>query len=629
MIARTERGMSLAGAMESAMDCLACRGPDHAGLYRAGRVALGHRRLAIIDTSAAANQPMTAATGRYTIVYNGEVYNFRELRSRLGARASTLRTHSDTEVVLELFASEGPSVLEHLNGFFALAIHDRETDALFLARDRFGIKPLLFYQDDDSVVFASEMAALLAFPLRREIDDVSLFQYLQLSFVPAPYSILKNVHKLEPGCCLTVKNGQVSLDRFAAATHHEPPEPVDYRTAQRRLVDLLSASVERQLVSDVPLGAFLSGGLDSSIIVALAARQTPALETFSIGYSDDVHFDEAGDAARVARALGVRNTVFNVSRDDLYGCVFEVLDRIDEPFSDSSALAVYILSRCVRRHVTVALSGDGADEVFGGYNRQYGEYLARRGGVRARAVRGGAFLWRTLPQSRDTALGNTVRKLDRFARRAALAPAERYWSWSTFTDEESAAATLSARMRDPRRVDARDEYQKRKQRATGMITGSRDDMNDVLRSDIAMVLPDDMLRKVDSMSMAHSLEVRVPFLDNDVVAFAARLPSHFKIGGGTRKRILRDAFRDLLPDFVLSKPKHGFEVPLMGWLRSHLHSLIRDDLLGRDFVSAQGIFDPDAVAALVGRLESQRPGDIGPQVWSLVVFQYWWKRYMA
>ncbi len=631
IIALGAGGRTVPDGLEAATQCLACRGPDHGGVFRDGRVALGHRRLAVIDTSEAANQPMTDPGGRYTIVYNGEVYNFRELRERLVERGVVLKTRSDTEVVLQLFIAEGTAMLERLNGFFALAIYDREQRSVLLARDRFGIKPLLVYRDSERVMFASEMKALLALPIRRELDEVSLFQYLQLSYIPAPHSILKHVSKLEPGCYLTVTEDAVSEGRYARAAEADSDsgDVPAYDAAARRVAQLLDASVARQMVSDVPLGAFLSGGLDSTIVAALAARHTKELETYAIGFPDHPRFDESADAEAAARALGVRHTTFPVSRDDLYAHLFDVLDYTDEPFSDSSALAVYILSRHTRRHVTVALSGDGADEIFGGYNKHAGEYAARNGGLAARAVRALGPLWRALPHSRETSMGDTVRRLDRFARRASLGARDRYWSWCTFTDEEVVSGMLAGRFRTPRAIASWPDYLARKDAATQWIEESQRGMNDVLRSDIALVLPNDMLRKVDSMSMAHGLEIRVPFLDNDLVAFASALPSHYKIGGGVRKRILRDAFRAVVPEHVLKKRKHGFEVPLMPWFRSHLRSLIRDELLSRDFVVAQGLFDPGAVSGLLERLDSDRPGDIAPQVWSLVVLQYWWKRYMV
>lgn len=623
IIALSDRGLGSLARLDEATERLARRGPDHGAVCRDRNVGLGHRRLAIIDTSSAANQPMTDDTGRYTIVYNGEVYNFRELRAALVSSGATLRTQSDSEVVLRLFIDEGPSILQKLDGFFAFAIYDKSERSVFLARDRLGIKPLFVYHDDDALVFASELKAILSFPIRRELDPVSLFQYLQLSYVPAPHSILKGVRKLEPGCAMTIRNGKAHTERYytVPAPADDARAPASYSDCQRRLVEVLEGAVSKQLVSDVPLGAFLSGGLDSSIVAALAARHQPDLQTFAIGFPDNPLFDESKDAAAVAKALGVRHTTFDVSEDDLYQHLFDVLDYTDEPFSDSSCLAVYILSRCVKQRVTVALSGDGADELFGGYYKHRGEYLARHAHVRARLVRAAAPVWAALPRSRESAFGNAVRRLDRFAKRAALSPAERYWSWCTFTDEEEVQKTLLGSNA------ASGEYASRKRECTRWIDGGG--MNDVLYSDVALVLPNDMLKKVDAMSMANGLEVRVPFLDHEVVEYAFGLPSHYKIDAHTQKRILRDAFRTVLPESVLHKKKHGFEVPLLRWFRTHLRPLIRDDLLSREFVVRQGIFDPDTIQALVERLYSERPGDVTPQVWSLVVFQYWWKKYMV
>ncbi len=625
VVALTDRGQSWMERLEAATERLALRGPDHGAVCRDGNVGLGHRRLAIIDTSSAANQPMTDDSGRFTIVYNGEIYNFRGLRDALVASGRTLRTHSDSEVVLSLFIDEGPSMLAKLNGFFAFAVYDRQERSLFLARDRLGVKPLLFYQDDDVLIFASELKAILSFPIRRELDDVSLFQYLQLSYVPAPHSMLQRVHKLEPGCTLTVRDGQASVARYYTVPAPVEETDLGYADAQRRLTHVLESAVAKQLVSDVPLGAFLSGGLDSTIVAALAARHKPDLETFAIGFPDQPRYDESGDAEAAARALGVRHTTFPVTDEELYRHLFEVLDYTDEPFSDSSALAVYILSRHTRSRVTVALSGDGADELFGGYNKHYAETLARRSRVRVSLVRAAAPVWKSLPRSRETGFGDAVRRLDRFAARAALPPKERYWAWCSFTNEGVARLALSDAVRA--RVAESREYLARKEQCTRWIDGRG--INDVLYSDVALVLPNDMLKKVDAMSMANGLEVRVPFLDHEVVEFAFSLPSHYKIDGRARKRVVRDAFRGALPASVLEKRKHGFEVPLMQWFRGHLRSLIRDDLLHHDFVERQGIFDANEIDALVARLYSERPGDIAPQVWSLVVFQYWWKKVMV
>jgi asparagine synthase (glutamine-hydrolysing) len=497
---------------------------------------------------------------------------------------------------------------------------------LFLARDRFGIKPLYYYQDESVFLFASELKSILAFPIDKRIDEVSLFQYLQLSYVPAPHTMLENVNKLEPGCYLETDGGNTAIRRFYEVPRvrgRDAAGELSYDQAIERVRALLEDAVRIRLVADVPLGAFLSGGIDSSVIAALAARHVPALQTFSIGFRDQHFYDETPDALEAARAIGTEHTVFILTAADLYDHLFDALDYLDEPFADSSALAVNILSRRTREHVKVALSGDGADELLGGYNKHYAEYRARRGGAVVGLVAALRPVWRVLPASRDSALANKIRQLRRFARAARLPAAQRYWEWCKFTAAPEAQGVLLAKST----ADG-ESYRRRVSDATAGIEESGT-MNDVLRADVRMVLPNDMLRKVDSMSMANSLEVRVPFLDHRFVELCFDLPQRYKIEAGVRKRILRDAFAHVLPERVLRKPKHGFEVPLLQWFRSGLRPLIEDDLLADDFVAAQGVFDPAAVAGLKRRLFSRRPSDVAPLVWAMVVFQHWWKKYLS
>jgi asparagine synthase (glutamine-hydrolysing) len=611
--------------MDDAVERLVPRGPDHGDRVVLGKTALGHRRLAIIDTSPAGNQPMTDVTGRYTIVYNGELYNYRELRGKLVDQGVSFSSQTDTEVMLELFKANGPAALEDAIGFFAFAVYDSVEQSLFLARDRFGIKPLYYRHDGNAFLFASELKSILAFPIEKRIDNESLFQYLQLSYIPAPHTILEGVNKLEPGCYLETDGATASVHRY----YRVPSDGGDaaagigsYEGAVERVREVLEDAVRLRLVSDVPLGAFLSGGIDSSVVAALAARHTPGLQTFSVGFRDNEFYDETPDALEVARKIGSNHTAFILTTHDMYDHLFDALDYLDEPFADSSALAVYILSRRTREHVKVALSGDGADELLGGYNKHYAEYRARRGGAAVALVTALNPLWSALPASRDSAFSNRVRQLHRFSRAARLPAAQRYWEWCKFTPAPEALRVL----RDKSAAGS-ESYRRRVHEATAGIDAGGD-LNDVLRADVRLVLPNDMLRKVDSMSMANSLEVRVPYLDHRFVELCFALPAHFKIGAGVRKRILRDAFAPLLPEKVLQKPKHGFEVPLLNWLRNGLRPLIEDDLLADGFVAEQGLFDATAVTDLKNRLFSAGPGDVAPLVWALIVFQYWWKKYM-
>jgi len=612
--------------LDDAAARLVHRGPDHGGRFVGGRAALAHRRLAIIDTSPAGNQPMSDESGRYTIVYNGELYNFRELRSQLAGEGAVFGSESDSEVMLKLFIARGAAALDDANGFFAFAVFDSERQSLFVARDRFGIKPLYYCSTDYGFVFASQLRSLLAFPVERRIDDVSLYQYLQLSYIPAPHTILQNVNKLEPGCWLETDGSAPEIRRYyrlprdgAAAAG---PAVTSYDDAVARVRTTLDDAVGMRLVSDVPLGAFLSGGIDSTVIAALAARHTDRLKTFSIGFRDNEFYDETPDALEAARAIDTDHTAFRLTSQNLFDHLYDTLDHLDEPFADSSALAFNILSMRTREHVKVALSGDGADELLGGYNKHYAEYRARRGGAAVALVKALSPLWSFLPASRDSVFSNRVRQLRRFSQAAGLPAARRYWEWCKFTTGEQARRVMTgesaaADMGYRRRVEA-------------AVEGIRDDgtLNDVFRADVRLVLANDMLRKVDSMSMANSLEVRVPYLDHRFVELCFSLPAGYKIGAGVRKKILRDAFASIIPARTLEKPKHGFEVPLLHWFRTGLRPLIEDDLLSDDFIAGQGVFDPAGVAALRKRLFSARPGDVAPLVWALVVFQHWWRKCM-
>jgi len=372
----------------------------------------------------------------------------------------------------------------------------------------------------------------------------------------------------------------------------------------------------------VPLGSFLSGGIDSSVIATLAAEQTDKLRTFSIGYADEPHFDETKYAEAVAKRIGSDHTVFKLKNDDLFANLHAVLDYIDRPFADSSCLPVYILCRETRKHVTVALSGDGADELFSGYNKHAAEFRARSGGGANAAIAALRPLWHLLPSSRNSKWGNTVRQLRKFSDGLNLSPADRYWSWASFLPEKDVAELMGED------IHLSEEYLLRKKTLTAEVRGIHG-MDEMLYADLHQVLRNDMLTKVDLMSMANSLEVRVPFLDHEVVEFACSLPEHFKINGQMRKRIVQDAFRPMLPPELYQRPKQGFEVPLLKWFRTELRSMLHSDLLHVDFIAEQGIFSPAKVRSLLQKLESPDPEDTAFQIWNLIVFQYWWKRHMT
>ncbi len=600
----------------AALRCIAHRGPDDEGVYTGGHAVLGHRRLSIIDTSSAGHQPFTDDGGRYTIAFNGEVFNFKELRAKLEGEGHRFRSKSDTEVALRLFVLKGPSFLHDLNGFFALAIHDKEKDELFLARDRFGVKPLLWCEHDGRFLFASEMRALLAMGAPRAIDRVSLRMYFTHYYIPAPFSILQRVYKLEPGHTITVNSSGETVQRWynaeeAAAKTTSASDPTTH------LRELLDDAVRIRLISDVPIGTFLSGGLDSSIVSALAIRHKSDLRTFSIGYKE-AFYDETPYAEAVAKHIGSQHSTFTLGNEELAENYLGLLGSMDEPFADQSALPSYILNKRTRAHVTVALSGDGADEVFGGYRKHQAELRVNEPGLAERFALMGAPLWRMLPKSRNNPLTDRFRQLDRFARTARLTAEDRYLLLASWDDELDAQALLSP-------SGDEGEFHARRQAITAPLSIGNG-LNGLLWTDLHTVLPDDMLYKVDLTSMAHALEVRTPFLDRRVVEFAFSLPSEMKFQRGRGKQILREAFRDMLPAVTLTRAKRGFEVPLTPLLKGPLREMV-DACQDPQVLSAAGL-RPEGVRQLIDRFGSADPGSSQATVHALIVYLAWWKAHL-
>lgn len=601
---------------------LSSRGPDNEGIMTSGQVFLGHRRLSIIDVSANSNQPMSSDDGRYTIIFNGEIYNFRDIKARLTDSGHSFRTTGDTEVLLQAYMAYGEDCLEMLNGFFAFAIYDRKEGSIFAARDRMGIKPLYYYRDAEKILFSSEMKALYPLNIKREIDFNTLAQYLQLNYIPAPYSIYRSVRKLLPGQCMTIRDGEVRLRQYYQVPYKRGEyTSMSYDEAKTELIRLVDDSVSQRLVSDVPLGTFLSGGIDSTVVTSVAARHKSNLNTFSIGFRDEGFFDETAYAEKVAEKLKTNHSVFKLTNDDLLDSLNSLLEYIDEPFADSSALLVNLLSRYTRQHVTVALSGDGGDELFAGYNKHYGEWRIRNKGIAEFGVNMLTPLWKSLPKGRHGKWNNRIRQLERFADGMKLPPDERYWRWCSFIPSSGYKDYFLWNIPV---VEA--EMVMRRKRFTSLIKPDGD-LNDDLYADVQLVLPNDMLTKVDLMSMANSLEVRVPLLDHRIVEFAFSLPVSYKIDRKMKKKILQDAFRDVLPDDIYNRPKKGFEVPLLQWFRKELKSLIEDDLLSDDFIRDQQIFDLSYIKQLRKRLFSSNPGDVHAQIWALIVFQSWYRNY--
>ncbi len=619
IMAFTDNGLKHLSYLDNATQALVKRGPDGEGTFIKAQVALGHKRLSIIDTSANASQPFTDSSGRYTIVFNGEIFNYKQLKENLELKGFAFKSNSDTEVLLYLYIQKKEKCLQELDGEFAFAIYDDLENTLFLARDRYGIKPLYYLSDSDKFIFASELKGITAYNIMLSIDKASLSTYLQLNYIPAPYTIYKEVKKIPSGHYVYISNSvEVKPVAYYSIPYHEELSNVPtYERAVDTFKVLLEESVASRMLADVPLGSFLSGGVDSSIVTAIAARHTKKLNTFSVGFADEPLFDETYYADLVSKKHQTNHTVFKLSNSDLYQHIFELLDYMDEPFADSSALAVSILSKYTRNKVTVALSGDGADELFGGYNKHAAELELRNNAFLKPIARISKPVLNILPKSRNTAIGNKFRQFKKFGEGALLNHRDRYWLWASFCTEENIDTLL---------LDNALNHSICAKRKSELLKNISDNYNSVLYTDVKLVLENDMLVKVDRMSMLQSLEVRVPFLDQKIVDFAFSLPSDYKIDKHRRKKILVDAFKSDLPEEVLNRKKQGFEVPLLKWFKTEFKSIIEDDLLNKKFIIEQGIFNVLEVESLKRRLYSASPDDAVARIWALIVFQYWWKK---
>ena len=611
--------------LKNAATSLNKRGPDNQNFISIGNCSLVHARLSIIDTSESANQPIYDATGRYAIIFNGEIFNYQEIKKELEQKGVQFKTQSDTEVLLYAYIQFGETFLHKLNGFFAFAIFDKLEDSLFIACDRFGIKPLYYYSDEDYFFFGSELKTITQFPVKKEINWSSVAAYFQLNYIPGKNSIFKNIQRLEPGHQIFIHNSEILIKQWYTIPYNAlkaEQNQLSYDEQQKKLVELMDDSVRLRLISDVPLGAFLSGGIDSSVVTAMAARHTKHLNTFSIGFEGNSFFDETPYANLVAKHFNTNHTVFKLKNDDLFESLNELLEYTDEPFADSSALLVNILSKFTRKHVTVALSGDAGDELFAGYNKHYGEWQMRNGSWQANVIHLLQPVWQSLPKSRGGGIANKIRQLERFSNGMDLTPAERWWRWCCINDLDFVDKLLNDKVdASMAEIIETRQYFSSKVQFDGTL-------NDDLLADVGMVLPYDMLVKVDRMSMRNSLEVRVPFLDYRIVEFAFSLPVSSKINGNIKKKIVQDAFREILPKELYNRPKKGFEVPLLQWFKTDLKDKILNDWLSDEYIKAQGIFNLETIQQLKLQMLSNNPGDVHAQIWALIVFQNFWRKYM-
>jgi asparagine synthase (glutamine-hydrolysing) len=602
------------------LSCLAHRGPDDEGMFSTDGAVLGHRRLSIIDLESG-HQPLFGVTEETAIICNGEIYNYRDLREQLSQSGHRFRTHSDTEVAAHAYDRWGLDFLDRLDGMFALALWDARRRRLVLARDRMGEKPLYYAIADGFLVFASELTSLRAYSgIRSDLDLRSLSQYLALEYVPAPNTILRGVQKLEPGQALVLEDGKTRLFTYWQLDGRRTIEKLDYGEAVTRLRTLLDDAVKSRLVSDVPLGVFLSGGIDSSTIAALAARHG-ALDTFAIGFREPT-FDESQHALRVAAHIGSRHRDRLLRAEEMPNLVPRLPMILDEPLGDASIIPTTLLSSFAREHVTVALGGDGGDELFAGYPMHQAHRLARYariapGPMRALMQQG----VRALPM-RHTNFSLRF-KAEIFLKGAVLPPPLNHAQWmSSFTPEhQRQLLTPEVWMELGREFDPFEPIQQAWQRTAGAPLLGRATMLDALT-----YLPNDILMKVDRASMHVGLEVRAPFLARAVTEFAYSLPDAFRMKWLTGKRLIRDAVRDLLPREILHRPKKGFGIPVAAWLNGPLRPLV-NDLLASDSIGQSGLFRAEHVHRLVrehaeGRADHRKP------LWTLLVFELWRRHHL-
>ncbi|MGN6400932.1 MAG: asparagine synthase (glutamine-hydrolyzing) [Flavisolibacter sp.] len=592
--------------------CLKHRGPDAGGLFISEdeQTGLGHRRLSILDLSDAANQPMYSSCGRYVIVFNGEVYNFREIATSIKRQDPSLQLHttSDTEVVLQAFIQNGSSLFSELNGMFAFAIYDKEQRKITLCRDHIGIKPLFYYWDGESFVFASELKALAALKqLKKEVNEQAISQFLHLGYIPEPLTIYRNVYKFPSGHFLEIGPHDVSFQIkpfWKVEDKIEAGVLKDERQAKDELRKLLFDAVEKQLVSDVPIGTFLSGGIDSSVVTAIASKVSPGkVKTFNIGFEENL-FDESVYAASVAKHLNTEHYTSKVKEKDILELVPELLNVYDEPFADSSAFPTMLVSKLARQHVTVALSGDGGDELFLGYGMY--TWAKRLNNPLARLFRKPLKSGLSLMNERYKRVAGVLDYSGRTHLKSHIFSQEQ-----KFFSERELARLLC--------MEEKPDY------------AGLNKIFDAVRSlnayeqqsfwDLTHYLKDDLLVKVDRASMKYSLESRVPLLDFRVVEFALNLDTSLKKRQGVSKYLLKEILYELVPRAIFDRPKRGFAIPLHKWLKGELRFLM-DKYTSREIIETYAIVNHQQVASLKKRYLSGE-NYLYNRLWAIILLHWW------
>jgi len=611
---RRARDAEAPAVLEQMCQVITHRGPDDQGTMVNGGVALGMRRLSIIDL-AGGHQPMSGCDTAIVVVFNGEIYNYRELRAALEARGHTFKTNSDTEAIVHAYEEHGESCVETLRGMFAFALWDGRTKKLFIARDRVGKKPLYYtVTPEGTLVFGSELKSLLAHPeVRREINPEAVDAYLSFGYVPDPLAVFRDTHKLPPGHHLTFENGRVSVRSYWDFTFEHDDHERSEEDYLEELRELLDEAVRIRLVADVPLGAFLSGGVDSSAVVGLMARATDRpVKTFSIGFHED-SYNELKYARLAAQRFGTEHHEFIVT-PDICSIVDDLVWHFDEPFADSSAIPTYMVSKMAREHVKVVLSGDGGDELFGGYTR-YVIDRKRSGFARVPgAIRRGVMqpFGRVLPHG---AWGRN------FIHNVALDPLDRYIDEVSVFTRLNKRALYSADFRAQLNGNggAVQLFHEHAARVT-----SDDELDRLLYLDSKTYLPGDILTKIDRMSMANSLEARVPLLDHKLIEFVTRIPASLKMKGFETKHIFKRAVADLVPAEILQRPKQGFGVPIERWINQQLRDRVHGTLL--ESRTQRGYTEPRYVEKLLNEHERGRR-DHSMELWALFMLELWHRKF--
>lgn len=601
-------------------DQISHRGPDDFGVHISEGFGFGHRRLSILDLSSAGHQPMSNEAKNIWLTFNGEIYNFRAIRSELESKGYVFRSQTDSEVIIKGYEEWGINILDKLNGMFAFGLWDERIKSLFLARDRLGIKPLFYYLNDEKIVFGSEIKAILGdTSISRHLDRQAFHNYLSFNYMSAPLTGFQNIRQVMPGEYLKFSKGNVSIQAYWDLHYREPAKRSDQDYLEE-FDSRLKNAVESQLVSDVPFGAFLSGGVDSSSIVALMKEtMTQPVKTFSIGFKEE-SFNETSYAQQVSSHLKTEHYEEIVS-PDLIKLLPKLVWHAEEPTADSSMLPVFCVAGLARKHVSMVLSGDGADEILAGYETYQAHYLAE--------------IYRKIPSPVRSVLNKAVSKLPvshakvsfdykakAFVEGAARSREDAHFAWREIFSEQQKRDLYSAEFLNhfapqPTVQIYRDYFNK---------SDARDFLNKMLYVDTRFYLPSDMLVKVDRMTMAHSLEARVPFLDHELVEFVASLPTHLKLKQFRKKKfILKQAMASRLPHSILHRKKAGFNVPVGRWIAHELKDYVCDTM-SRSAIQKTGIFNSEKVESLLSDHFSRKK-DNGYRIWGLLVFMTWWNMF--